>query len=182
VWIRLLVRDASGRVLFESGGVSPTGQIAGNDNDDDASRFESHHTQITTADQVQIYESVMTDPSGLVTTGLLSGVRYVKDNRLLPRGMTSATATAETAVHGAVEQDPDFGDGRDRVAYRVPIGGGGSGPLTVSAELWYQPIGYRWAENFRGYDAPETKRFIGYWDAMASESALTLSTAVITVR
>jgi hypothetical protein len=36
-----------------------------------------------------IYESIMTDASGSVTTGLLRGTRFVKDNRLLPRGLTS---------------------------------------------------------------------------------------------
>jgi hypothetical protein len=33
---------------------------------------------------VQIYEAVMAGPDGAVTTGLLTAVRFVKDNRLLP--------------------------------------------------------------------------------------------------
>lgn len=124
---------------------------------------------------------MMVDPAGRVTTGLLSGVRYVKDNRLLPRGMSKATATADIAVQGTAAQDADFGDGRDRVTYRVPLNGA-QGPLTITAELWFQPIGYRWAVNFRNYDAPEPKRFVGYWDAMASESALVLAKSTTTVR
>ena len=137
--------------------------------------------EITQADQVQVYESMMVDPAGRVTTGLLSGARYVKDNRLLPRGMNKATATADVAVHGAAATDTDFGDGRDRVTYRVALENA-QGPLTVTAELWYQPIGYRWAVNFRNYDAPEPKRFIGYWDSMAAESALALARGSATVR
>jgi hypothetical protein len=123
----------------------------------------------------------MVDPSGRVTTGLLSGASYAKDNRLLPRGMNKANATADVATHGDALQDQDFGDGRDRVTYEIPLGNV-EGPLTVRAELWFQPIGYRWAVNFRDYDAPEPKRFVGSWNAMASESAVALSGATTTVR
>ena len=112
---------------------------------------------------------------------LLSGVRYVKDNRLLPRGMSRTAATADVAVHGSAAQDADFGDGRDRVTYRVPRSGA-QGPLTITDELWYQPIGFRWAVNLRGYDAPEPKRFVGYWDSMAGESALMLVKATATTK
>ena len=180
-WIHLTVRDSSGRAVFESGAFSADGRIAGNANDADATAFEPHYSQITKADQVQIYESVMVDPNGRVTTGLLSGVKYVKDNRMLPRGMSKSSATSDIAVVGDATQDADFLDGRDRVTYRIPVNGA-QGVLTVTAELWYQPIGYRWATTLRGYDAPEPKRFISYWESMASESALMLVRATATLR
>lgn len=184
VWLQVTVRTATGRVVFDSGAVSPDGRINGNDADANAATFEPHHTEITRVDQVQVYESIMVDSAGRVTTGLLTGVRYVKDNRLMPRGMNKAAAAAEVAVHGAAAQDPDFTAGRDRVAYRVPLTGPqpADGPLTVTARLWFQPIGFRWAENLRGYDAPEPRRFVSYWDSMAAESALVLSKASTTVR
>jgi hypothetical protein len=175
------VRDAAGRVVFESGAFSPDGRIAGNDNDADAMKVEPHYGEITQPDQVQVYESMMEDPAGRITTGLLSGVRYVKDNRLLPRGLSKAAATADIAVQGGAAQDLDFGEGRDRVTYRVPLNGA-QGPLTVTAELWYQPIGYRWAVNLRNYDAPEPKRFIAYWDSMAGESAIVLARSTATTK
>ncbi len=180
-WIHLAVRDAGGQAVFETGAFSADGRIVGNDNDADATRFEPHYAEITQADQVQVYESVMVDPGGRVTTGLLSGTRYVKDNRLLPRGMNKADASAEVAVHGAAAQDADFAGGHDRVAYRIALDGA-QGPLTVTVQLWFQPIGYRWAVNFRNYDAPETRRFVGYWDAMAGESALVLAKSSSVVR
>lgn len=180
-WLHLVVKDGAGRTVFESGRFSPDGRIAGNDNDADAARFEPHYAEITQADQVQVYESVMVDPAGRVTTGLLSGARYVKDNRLLPRGMKRATTTADVAVHGVAAEDANFDDGRDRVTYRVALDSI-EGPLSVSAELWYQPIGYRWAVNFRSYDAPEPKRFVRYWDSMAAESALALAGGSATVK
>jgi hypothetical protein len=47
----------------------------------------------------------------------------------------------------------------------------------VTAELLYQPIGFRWANNLKRYDAGEPQRFTGYYDAMASSSAATLARA-----
>jgi hypothetical protein len=37
------------------------------------------------------------------------------------------------------------------VRYSVALGAA-QGPFTVQAELWYQPIGYRWANNLKPYD------------------------------
>ena len=48
------------------------------------------------------------------------------------------------------------------------------GPFRVEAELWYEPIGFRWANNLKPYDAAEPKRFTGYYDAMASGAATLL--------
>ncbi len=44
-------------------------------------RFEPHYAEIRNAGQVQIYEAIMADSKGAVTTGLLHAVRYLKDNR-----------------------------------------------------------------------------------------------------
>jgi len=85
-WLHVTVRDRNGALLFESGAIGPAGQIIGNDNDFDGVQVEPHYTEITSADQVQIYESVMGDATGRPRTGLLNAVRFRKDNRLLPRG------------------------------------------------------------------------------------------------
>jgi hypothetical protein len=50
-------------------------------------------------------------------------------------------------------------------------------PFTVRAELWFQPIAYRWAENLATYDTPETNRFVGWYREMAGASAIPLATA-----
>src|SRR5204863_1288491 len=68
-WLHVTLRDATGRVVFESGAIAPDGRIAGNDNDADAGAFEPHYEEITRPDQVQIYESVMQDQAGKPTTG-----------------------------------------------------------------------------------------------------------------
>jgi hypothetical protein len=180
-WLHLTVRDARGAVVFESGRLERSGRIVGNDNDDDPLRVEPHHAEIRSAADVQVYESVMADLRGAVTTGLLSAVRYVKDNRVLPHGFDKRTAPADVAVHGAAVEDDDFVGGADRVRYAIAVPAGG-GPFRVDVELLYQPIAYRWAQNLRAVDADETRRFVTYYDSMSSSSALVLARDGITVR
>jgi hypothetical protein len=56
------------------------------------------------------------------------------------------------------------------VHYVVEVSGGGS--YTVDVELRYQSIAYRWAHNLRGYDAPEPKRFVSYYEATSAGSSI----------
>src|SRR5258706_1038069 len=176
VWLHVTVRDRDGKTVFESGALDADGSIQGNDNDADAMRFEPHYTEITNPDQVQIYESVMVGTNGMPTTGLLTALRYVKDNRLLPRGFDKRTADPEIAVHGEAEGDADFTGGGDRIRYAMSVGAA-QGPFQIEAELWYQPIAYRWAMNLKPYDAAEPKRFVGYYESMAAGSGVMLAHA-----
>jgi len=169
-WLHVTVRDPSGTVVFESGRVGADGAIAGNDNDGDATRYEPHYDTITAGDQVQIYEAILGDSNGTVTTGLLSAVRYLKDNRLLPRGFDKQSADPEIGVYGEAALDPSFGGTGDRVHYRIAVPPGTSS-YQVDVELRYQPIGFRWAHNLAPYDAPEPKAFTGYYTATAAGSS-----------
>jgi hypothetical protein len=123
----------------------------------------------------------MVDSRDAVTTGLLRGVRFVKDNRLLPRGFDKTAAAAEVAVRGSAVDDADFVGGSDRVRYRIPLPANVTGPLTVDAQLKYQSIAYRWAENLRAYPAEETQRFGRFYTQNAAASAATVAvvTAVV---
>jgi hypothetical protein len=180
-WLELIVRDGGGREIFHSGAVAASGAITGNDNDRDPSRYEPHHTNIGEPEQVQIYESIMADTTGSVTTGLLRGVRYLKDNRLLPQGFGKTTAPADVAVVGAAAEDGDFVGGSDRVRYSVAAPATGA-LFTIEVKLHFQPIGFRWARNLERYDAPETKRFVSYFGAMSAAATETLATASITAK
>jgi hypothetical protein len=173
VWLHVTVRDREGRPVFESGSLAPNGSIAGNDNDAGAVGVEPHYSEIRSPDQVQIYESIMGDTEGRPTTGLLRGVRYLKDNRLVPRGFSGA-ADPQIAVVGAAASDPDFGDGADRVRYAIDVGQA-AGPFLLDVELRFQSIGFRWADNLRPYKSEETRRFVGYYESMASASSETLA-------
>lgn len=179
-WLHVTVRDQAGRVVFESGAMNADGSVAGNDNDADALRFEPHYAEISDAGQVQIYESVMVDRNGRPTTGLLSAARYVKDNRLLPRGFVKAQAGADIAVHGAAADDADFNGGGDQVRYRVAVPAS-AGRVTVSAELLFQIVGFRWARNLDNYDAAEPRRFTQMYRETAGNSAEQLASAQLSV-
>lgn len=176
VWLHVTVRDKNDRTVFESGAMNPTGAITDNDNDSDATKFEPHYTEIRSAGQVQIYEAIMADSNGGVTTGLLNAVRYTKDNRLLPRGFDKKTADRDIAVAGEALEDANFSDGSDRVRYSIDPKTA-QGPFRIEAELCYQPIGYRWAINLKSYDAEEPQRFSRYYEAASASSMQVLARA-----
>lgn len=181
VWLHVAVVDSAGRLVFESGALGLDGRITGNDNDEDPLRFEPHFAEISRPDEVEIYEAIIGDAAGAVTTGLLKGTNYLKDNRLLPRGFDKASADADIAVVGDARGDGDFRDGSDRVRYTVDAAGS-EGPYQIDVSLRFQPIGFRWAENLAPYQSHETQRFVGYYKAMAGESGIVLVTAKATVR
>jgi hypothetical protein len=176
-WLHVVVSDRNGRTVFESGALNADGSIRGNDNDADPLRYEPHYREITTAEQVQIYEPILKDENGHVTTGLLSTVGYLKDNRLLPRGFNKQAASKDIAVAGDAADDPEFSAGGDLVRYSVDTGSA-EGPFHVEAELWYQPIGFRWAHNLAAYkQALEPRRFVSYYDSMPQATAIVLAHA-----
>jgi hypothetical protein len=178
-WLHVTVKDREGRLVFESGALNPDGSIQGNDNDADALRFEPHYQEITARDQVQIYEAIMAGADGMPTTGLLTAVRFVKDNRLVPGGFDKSRVDGEIAPQGDAMRDADFASGADRIRYSVPLGAA-QGPFLVEAELLFQPISFRWASNLKKYDAFEPQRFTGYYDGMASGSAALVARAAAT--
>jgi hypothetical protein len=178
VWLHVALRDRNSQVLFESGAHAADGSIKGNDNDTDATRYEPHHTVITGPDQVQIYEAIMSDATGKPTTGLLNAVKYLKDNRLLPRGFNKQTASIDVAVQGDAAHDDDFIDQGDSVRFSLALNKA-QGPFQIEAELWYQPISYRWGQNLRQYDKAESDRFIGFYEKLAPSSSIMLVRAAV---
>jgi hypothetical protein len=176
-WVHLTVKDAAGVIVFESGRFNRDGSIEGNDNDTDATRFEPHYDLIDGSDQVQIYEAIMAGPDDAVTTVLLTAVRYLKDNRLLPVGFDKATADEDIAVHGRAAGDHSFSDGGDRLSYAIAVTG--EGPYTVEAELLYQPIGYRWAQNLQQQKAAEIDRFVTAYIRHAGASSVVLASSKV---
>jgi hypothetical protein len=149
-------------VVFESGKWDEVGSIQGNDNDLDEKAYEPHYQVIDHPEQVQIYEAIMGDVDGAVTTTLLRGAVYLKDNRLLPAGFDKVGASHDIAVMGRAAEDGDFQESRDVVRYQAAVDST-AGPFTVLVELCYQSIGYRWAMNLAPFDAPEPNRFQTYY-------------------
>jgi len=179
VWIHFTVLDRNGNVVFESGRLNTDGSIVGNDNDRDENLYEPHYTVLDSPEKVQIYEPIMADYENKITTVLLSSVRYLKDNRLLPDGFEKETANEDCAVYGSAEDDADFRGGGDRIAYTKPVSMA-DGPFKIQAELWYQPIGYRWAHNLEQQNAAEIKRFVSYYNALSGSSGIILAKVEVT--
>jgi len=175
-WLHVTVIAADGQVVFESGKLNPDGSIAGNANDTDPRRYSPHYTKITKADEVQIFEPILGDVDGHVTTGLLSAVQYLKDNRILPKGFDKNSAPAEIAVHGEASTDAGFIAGSSTTTYTINAGAA-KGPFHIAAELVYQPIGFRWAHNLEPYKEAEPERFVDYYNQAAAHSALVLTHA-----
>ncbi len=177
VWLHLTVQDASGDVIFESGAIRSDGSITGNDNDADPTAYEPHYLVIDNAEQVQIYEGIMGSTEGKPTTTLVAGAMYLKDNRLLPAGFDKGVVDADIAVYGAAAEDTDFVGAMDTIRYIVALDGV-QGPLTVTVELLYQSIGFRWADNMRRHDAPEPARFVEYYEQVPNQ-AVTVASATV---
>ncbi|HXK59154.1 MAG TPA: hypothetical protein PLP42_04600 [Acidobacteriota bacterium] len=181
VWIHLAIQDGENKMVFESGKLRSDGSIEGNDNDRNPLGYEPHYQKIDSPEQVQIYEAIMGDAEGAVTTGLLKAIRYLKDNRILPQGFDKNTAPADVAVHGSAARDEDFLGGQDVVQYSIPLAGA-AGPFKVEIELYYQPIAYRWAQNLAARQSAETDRFVRLYRDMAPASGALLAHASHLVR
>jgi hypothetical protein len=140
VFIHFSVTDGDGKLLFESGKVNADGSITGNIEDEDESQYEPHYDKITSADQVQIYEPIMSDSDGRITHTLLRAKRYLKDNRMTPEGFDKHGVPADIQVRGAAAGDSNFNNGTDTLVYDIDVGG--NSDLTIIAELRYQPLSF----------------------------------------
>ena len=161
-WIHLTVNDTSGKTIFESGRPEDDGSIAGNDADESGSAYEPHYDEISDPDQVQVYEPIMQNSDAEVTYTLLRGASYAKDNRLLPLGFDRESASRDIAAHGEVVRDSNFVGGSDSITYRINTHGY-SEPFTVTAELLYQSIAYRFVLDLQQESGPLVDRFIRYY-------------------
>lgn len=162
-WLFVQVIDGNGKILFSSGEYTPDGKINADDNDLDASKFEPHYEIIESPDQVQIYQSVLQDSNGELTTTLLHGASYSKDNRVLPEGLDRSTADTNIAVIGNAVDDGNFNAGSDIVTYRITLPAQYSMPIKVHVSLMFQSISYRWALNLIEGSTPGADVFGGYY-------------------
>ncbi len=178
-WLHIRVIDSTQAVVFESGAVSNNGAITGNDNDGDPARFEPHYAAITSADQVQIYEGIMADSDGKVTTTLLRAARYIKDNRLLPVGFKSNPQLAALDAQGEATKDAGFSAGSHRLSLNLDLSKA-QGPFTLEVNLLYQTVAYRWAENLTLQKGAEIAAFEKFYDGLPNLplSAASASAAV----
>lgn len=163
MWLHFKVTDSNDNLVFESGAIDADGAIVGADNDIDQTVFEPHYSEITSADQVQIYETVMSDSDGNITYTLLRGAYYLKDNRLTPQGFDKFNVPSDVAVRGLAGHDDDFNLGSDELTYRIPVDA--TGDLKVSLVLNYQPISHGFLEDlYRDGHLDQVQRFKMLYD------------------
>ena len=109
-WLHVTVRDAAGAMVFESGRVAETGLVEGNDSDASAGTFEPHYAELTRADQVQVYESVMGNrrrhaddrPAGrdAILEGQPAAARGIRQGHGLGRHQKRGRGRARSRFHG----------------------------------------------------------------------------------
>jgi hypothetical protein len=169
VWVRLLIRDAAGKLVFASGEFDPRGRIVDGqgrilDSEQVGGPITPHRSQIDSPDQVQIYEAVMEDAEGETTYSLLRGARYRKDNRLLPLGWKSDHPRGAVTTPVATDEDRDFIAGADAVLYAVKLPRE-RGPYQVEASLHYQVLGSRYVAELLTNKVREMREFRKLHDA-----------------
>jgi mono/diheme cytochrome c family protein len=155
-FVNFRVLDSSGKELWASGDTSPEGVILGENRKPLVTEFFSPKQQtfqthywagnpITNQNQVQIYEELVTDPQGQLTTSFIALNEKVKDNRLQPQGWsTDGQFAVETGPVGEAANDPDYittdSSGSNTIQYQVPLTGKVSNAAVVTATLYYQTI------------------------------------------
>jgi hypothetical protein len=179
-FIHFYVKDAQGKILFESGKMNTNGSIIGNANDINSSTYEPHYEIISSEDQVQIYEPIMQDTDGNVTHTLLRAAAYIKDNRIPPSGFDKAIVPNDVAVKGAAFTDADFNLGQDTLTYLIDVGNETN--LAINADLKYQTLSYGHIQDlFKDAEqVPEIATFKRYFDAanIRSELIATVSSQI----
>jgi hypothetical protein len=127
--------------------------------------WQPHYQMISDESQVQIYEELIADTQGKITTSFVGLDRPLKNNRLLPKGWRPDGPYAEfTAPHGDAERDPEYinrsgATGADRIIYRIPLNERTRAAVSVRVTLNYQAIPpYYLKERFTIGKGPETQR------------------------
>ena len=139
LFIEFSVLDANGDVMWSSGRTDRLGQLLAADGTPlpsehyPATEYEPHHQVIQSPDDVQIYEEVVTDDLGVITTGFLNRWYDKKDNRIPPRGFRwdsmYVQAPYDVAPKGEALADPQYTrpdpatplDGEDEITYDVAL-------------------------------------------------------------
>jgi hypothetical protein len=151
LFLEVIVFDAQGNMLWASGRTNALGAIvdgrtqrvlpsesvvagrAGQCVNDASVPFEPHHEVVEREDQVQIYQELIKDSAGVLTTSFLRRADEVKDNRLRPKGFDPAMFAQSPSpyirklaeLHGQAEFDPHYYDpsltGSDEIQYLATL-------------------------------------------------------------
>jgi len=140
-WLHVKVTNSESHTVFESGAFNSNNQIIGVD---DTAGYEVHYEKIVDASEVQVYEPIMADTDDKQTYTFMQASRYLKDNRILPKGYKN-TAPANAQPYGVAASDSNFIGGSDTVEYEVNNLPEDTYNITVT--LKYQTVSYGFAQD-----------------------------------
>jgi hypothetical protein len=151
VVLSVRVIDASGRPVWASGRFNSYGQLLRADGsiqpfEKRAGGVSPHHDLVDDQNKVQIYEGVMGLKNGDPTYHLLFATQYIKDNRLLPAGFKNSYADFKHVAPVGTSSDASFVGGGDTIGYRIELPASAKAPLRIEAELAYQTMSPRFAD------------------------------------
>jgi hypothetical protein len=190
VFIEFVVEGEDGELLWASGRTNALGIIVEGTGEavlateygrPDSTEFQPHYELIERQDQVQIYQELVKDSDGVLTTSFLRRALPVKDNRLRPKGFNVALfrkdpspyvrLMAEELEHLPSYADPDYRDparaGRDVLRYSFVLAPAQAQQISrITVRLFAQsiPPSYlqqRFADAEHGPDRSEIERL--YW-------------------
>ena len=160
-FVEFLIQNEAGDTLFISGKTDEDYEVFGQN-----PSYEPHYQIIRAEDQVQIYELVMGDVNGDVTTVLERADFPIKDNRIPPFGFSTSHEVYDTTeIAGQALEDPDFnktngqeGSGSDVIYYHIPMNGNYE-LLKATATIFYQPTPPKWMDEMFAESSPEIDQF-----------------------
>lgn len=181
MWVEFLAVDASGDTLMHSGAPKPNNQFEGDDEG-----YQPHYQLISESSQVQIYEMIMGNEDGEMTTKLLRAVYPLKDNRLPPRGFSNQHISYDTVkIVGQADSDPDFnknegtqGSGSDQVVYEINVKPG-SGAVQITVKVFYQTISEKWLQDIFDSGTEESVDFKAMYEYSNPEPTIMAESNII---
>ena len=153
VIVQLEVKNELDETVFYSGEWNENFELLNEDAD-----FEQHHAIINSEEHVQIYQMVMGNVNGEVTSTLLHAAMPLKDNRLPPAGFSTSHPNYDTIkIVGSAENDANFNfnnQGGDIINFHIPTH---QYPVLLTAEVrvYYQSISPRSITNLLSENRPE---------------------------
>lgn len=179
-FIQFVVETESGDTVFISGKMDGEYEVVGQN-----PTYEPHYQVISSEDEVQIYEMVLGDVNGDVTTVLVRAKSPIKDNRLPPLGFSTSHPAYDTTLIAGIGNDTDFnhengveGSGSDMVYFHVPMSGELS-LLKVTANVYYQPTPPKWMKEMFDETTTEIETFRTMFAAADRMPVLVKSSALI---
>lgn len=164
--LQFVVTDDSNDTVFKSGTFNNQYRVVGEN-----SSYEAHHNSIKQSNVPQIYEMAMGDVNFQFTSVLERAVHLLKDNRIPPKGFTTASSVYDTVkMSNDALNDSDFnkinsvqGSGVDYVHYCVPLAGI-SGSIHVKTKVYFQSVPPKWLDEMFAFSSPEINKFKTMFD------------------